>query len=294
MEVTAIAFCVLLTIADVFGILSNLSCLWYFIKSCNKGLYNHLIILLGLLDTIICSGHIGLVVPYHSEELTCESFTSINEDACSKPLKRLLLILPNSLYAFSGAIMGVLSVIRCLSIIFPFYMIRKIGVCSFLFIFSTFITLFSLFKSCDTDSLTYVGTISINFVLIVVVVALSGFPSIFILIKKSRQNIGSTGGGTKRRENIAIRNHRRASFTIFILTAVFIITNGIGIPLSVIPYITCSNERNSDIWVNYYSKISGALLLMNSICNPLVLIVRKIEIRVFLMAKVRKVMSLLI
>ena len=292
MEVTAIAFCVLLTIADVFGILFNLSCLWYFIKSCNKGLYNHLIILLGLLDTIICSGHICLVVSYHSEELTCERFTSINEDACSKPLKRLLLILPNSLYAFSGAITGVLSVIRSLSIIFPFYMIRKIGVSSFLFIFSTFFTLFSFFELCD--SLTYVRTISINFVLIVVVVALTGFPSIFILIKKSRQNIGSTGGRNKTQGNITIRNHRRASFTIFILTAVFIITNGIGIPLSVIPYITCSNERNSDIWVNYYSKISNALFLMNSICNPLVLIVRKIEIRAFLMAKVRKVMSLLI
>ena len=290
MEVSTTIYCILRIIAGVFGILFNLSCLWYFITSCNKGLCNHLIILLGVLSTIICSGNIGLVVSYHSEDLTCERFTNINEGACRKPLKKLLLILPNSLYAFTGVITGVLSVIRSISIIFPFYMIKKTAVYAFILMFSTTYVMFFFFTACK--KMIYLGTGI--YVLIVFVVALTGFPSIYILIKKSHQKIGTIGGRNEAQENITVRNHRRASFTIFILTVVCIITNGIAFPAQVLAHATCSNEQNSsDSRVNYYSKISTASFLINCICNPAVLIARKREIRLFLIAKVRKVMSLI-
>ena len=290
MEVSTTIYGILLTIADVFGILFNLSSLWYFITSCNKGLYNHLIILLGVMDTIICLKYISLT-SYYSKEFTCEYLNNIAAVACSRPYKKLLLVLPNSAHFFTVVITGVMSVIRSISIIFPFSQIRKKGVYAFLLIFPASYVAFKFFTTCNGRVGTIYLTAAIHG-LMVLTASVTGFPSIYILIKKSHHNIGTAGGRNEVQENIAIRNHRRASFTIFILTVLCITTNVIGFPLHLLAYITCSHEPNSG--VNYYFKLSTVSLMFNAISNPIVLIARKREIRIYWMTKARKVMSLLI
>ena len=292
MEVSTIIYGILLIIADVFGILLNLSSLWYFITSCKKGLYNHLIILLGAMDTIMCLFYISLA-SYHSKEITCEHLNNVIEDACSKSYKTFLSVLPNLTLVYTVVVTCVISVIRSISIIFPFFQIRKRFVYGFLLIFSMSYVALKFFTACNR----LVETVSVGIVihgLAILIASVTGFPSFYILIKRSQHNIGNTEGTNEAQENITIRNHRRASFTIFILTAVCIAANIIGFPLHLVAYITCSHEGNSsDPRVNYYSKVTTAAFLLNSICNPIVLIARKKEIRDFLMSKVRKVMSLL-
>ena len=118
------------------------------------------------------------------------------EAVCSKSYKILLSVLPNSLYSFTVVVTGVLSVIRSISIIFPFFKIRKTGVYAFLLIFSAAYVVLRFFNACNRPAVGISLSTAITG-LNVLVVAVTG-----VLFKKSYQNIGTTGGRNEAQENI--------------------------------------------------------------------------------------------
>ena len=110
-------------ILSVVGVICNILSLLFFISSCNKGLCNHLIIALGVFDTTVCFLYAteNFVSRNFVTEFSCKAYVGIYDE-----LSALILYQTMSVCVMmAGFVTGALSIIRSLSVLCLFYMIRK-------------------------------------------------------------------------------------------------------------------------------------------------------------------------
>ena len=262
------------------GIICNFICCSYFMATKNRnGLSNNLIMILCCFDFIVCVTYpINWV--FHQKTICIYSrYVSIAD------LVNKALMLTG--FTMTGIITTTLTVLRSLLILRPLYLVRTKVVYDILLITSiatavTAITLqiMNYLENSLLGDIVVLGTSGVE----VTVCISSAIPAIYTLHKRKLLL-------TKYQlENVQIQRHlqnqHKASLTIIILTGIFVVSNVISWPTMLLVHSAC--QENKSMKILEYLKTS---FLVNSVCNPLFIITRKQELRLFLMQKFKTIFA---
>ena len=271
-------------VINAFGVLFNVLNLWFFITSCRKGVSNHLIIILGLLDTVLCiiylcSDSPKLINPQKHAEALCK----ILHHVCLTVFTQVTISISGALMITSGLTCALLNMLRSLCILFPFYKFRKRIIYALLPTGAAVFGIGGYFCICEKQVI-YTSTLLGFFIVIAVISVAVGTPAMYILNNASFGNTEPDGSISPIQRNVL--NQRRAANTIFILTALFFVTNCVGFLSYFMTYCNCKEDSVIKV-ADYYFMIAKTMFCINSCCNPFILIVRKKEAHEFLMKKIR-------
>ena len=272
--------CVLI---DAFGVLFNVLNLWFFITSCRKGVSNHLIIILGLLDTVLCITYLCSDSPKLNDYEFAVPLCKILYYVCPTVFYRVTVSIKSTLFILSGLTCALLNLLRSLCILFPFYKFRKRIIYTPLPTGAAVFLIGGYFWICEKQVI-YTSTLLGFFIVMAVISITVGTSAMYKLNKASFGTTEPDGSMSPIQRNVL--NQRRAANTIFILTALFLVTNCVGFSSYFMTFWSC--KKNSvDKEADYYFEIAKTMFSINSCCNPLVLIARKKEAHEFLEKKIK-------
>ena len=268
---------------NAFGVLFNVLNLWFFITSCRKGVSNHLIITLGLLDTVLCIIYLCSESPslrhYDRNVILCK----VLHNFCLTVLTQVTMSMAGTLMITSGLTCALLNMLRSLCILFPFYKFRKRIIYALLPTGAAVFGIGGYFCICEKQMI-YTSTLLGFFIVMAVISVAVGTPAMHILNKASFGTTEPDGAVSPIQRNVL--NQRKAANTIFILTALFFVTNCVGFSSYFMTYWSCRKNSVAKE-ADYYFMIAKTMFSINSCCNPLLLIARKKEAHEFLKKKIK-------
>ena len=253
-----------------FGVLTNTASLIYFFKKGKKSLGDKIITLLNSVDLLLCI-----------------SAALLSSSLLSAYLKWLFYIFQ---LAYLCVVDGtsyttcLLSVTRAIGIASPFYKIRgklliAVGVTLFV-VMELAASIVPVYTGAIQNDTAAKGRIVITVILMLVVFCAT-VVSVYKLMKKNTVQEGREG---------AARNNKKASWTVVILSTLFIVFNSIYIGTTA--YILSAGAIGVyvvSIWFR-----SGTLIAipLNSAINPIVYIVRRSDMRDFFKLMIQKLCCL--
>ena len=247
----------------ISGLFLNLLSLVYFVKHQNKGLSNRLLITLITTDSLFC-------------------LASILYSFLWDLFYNALWIALNIINISNCVTTVLLSVVRAISITYPLYQIRQHLVWAAVpFLIVTFGS-FTLYIDTVGFQLSY-SIIAVTFnLLLVLVVTVSSIVSVRSLRSNVTVRNAEVDFTSQANDNNRLVK-RRATITIVALSVVFCITTSIvwiAHTLMTLVFVIPSVEALRHI---------GSLLLINSTVNPLIYLVRKRELRDYVIQGFKRV-----
>ena len=281
MNATVEVFYVILFILSAVGIICNVICCSYFMTTKNRnGLSNNLIMVLCGFDFIVCVTY--PVNRYFHKHIFCDlsSYISIAD------LVNTAVMTVG--FTMTGIITTTLTVLRSLLILRPLYLVRTKVVYGYLLIataLSSVTATTCLVSTNLTEGLfgpiSALGTYGVEIIICVA----SAVPAIYTLRKRQLQVTKPQLQDVQLQRNV--QNQYKASVTIMVLTAAFIVSNMTAWSSMLFSFLICLEDTSSE-WV-VYSQYLKASILVNSVCNPLIIITRKQELRLYAKQKFRRV-----
>ena len=253
------------------GATANALSLSYFLKKENKNLGDQILVLLNSLDLMMCA--LTFV------DVICRSWLEdkvINSPELFWVLQSLYYFVFSESTAFTTCL---LSVIRSISLTFPFYSLNKRAVqygtiLYFLYLLSREVTLLVLqicYELKDiTDNSDMISFCTLILILSIVLISnsVTGYKLLFLRDRTPRVNSGA--------------NTKRAGVTVFILSSFFIFFNLLYIVMGGITIFY--REIIDGLQYNDYRVILAESVIqfsipLNSACNPIIYFCRKATMR---------------
>ena len=264
----------------IIGCLSNALSLSYFIKFARGNFTNKLFMALNVFDLLVSLLHVPIAVIWFCTGYLCGG---------DGPLFVIFLALTENTIGCTAFLTCLLSVTRTLSLIFPFYIIRKkaVELAGLAFIAQevvrTFLWYHFFYFRPLAERLSYIFVhFSIVIVLLAAVIfvnvvslALSGWK----LLSQRKLLEVSPNAGT---DNQIARDKigRRATVTILIVTVLFLVTNSLFcIALTLKFHFNQSYSAEHMPMFIFYNFSLWLSVPLNSAINPLIYLARKREMR---------------
>ena len=257
----------------VIGTFANLTSLIYFIKKKDKTIGDKLLMLLNSVDLLLCICATLLTAIF--------SYFEGHENTASEDMKFVMIAITVLYFLFvdsTAYVTCLLSVTRAIGIVSPFYQIRGkllviLGISVFVVIEVLQLAL-SIIEIATSDKLrlAYVRLLVSLLVMLTVLCA-----TILAVYKLTRSDLqGAT-------ENVS-RNNRKATWTVVILSALFLVFNSIWFGVLVWQFFVIVNHGTTPFF--YFAYFLA--IPLNSTVNPIVYLTRKSDMRQFFIKNFQK------
>lgn len=261
----------------VLGTFTNLFSLTYFFRNDSRSVGSRLLILLNSFDLLVCISATGVTVFYNLFNATT-GHTKVRLDHTQEFCKLLFRISTQC----TGFTTCLLSITRTISFIKPFYRVNQVAIAfssaihaSLIAIIETTVIVLYWVKSDNfylaMDTMNYIELFVMSLIFVLVVVS-----NIFSVakLKISQRN----------RERVAGIN-KRATITVFILSILFCFFN-VTFIATYYCFLLKIEVNDTFFWIAMF-----LALPLNSASNPLVYILRKEHMRVYIRREFNRVTS---